>query len=124
MKIHRTMTVTEKTLGRMRACPSGREDIAPLLPLKISTDPEQNIDLAIELVQRNAVMHVDWFNDRCAGRITSLEYCDDDRHWTKQAKRPLAKDGVYYDTHVYRDVPLVAQWLAHAADKYLTRKGR
>jgi hypothetical protein len=50
MKKHTTVTVSDKLLERIGACRSAREGVAFALPAKLSTDPEQNITLANDLI--------------------------------------------------------------------------
>lgn len=51
MKTHKTITITARFLERLDACKRGVEKIRHLLPASISTDPEQNIALAIEIAE-------------------------------------------------------------------------
>lgn len=109
MKIHTTVKITRRMLTRLHACPRGTRKVEKLLPAEISTDPEQNYKLAIELVE--------------------LDDAWDDSHWL--AVETIGADGVpsLYCTDGYsggseRDPYVVAQRLAWVADAIATKRGR
>ena len=121
---HTTVTVTDQLLINRGACGAARNSLRPLLPAKLSTRPELNLDLAcavIDTVRDNHYLQawLDWmFND-------ALEtYADNTR-----------PDGVDYfrncrgtwldDGRDYRSDPfIIAQWLAAIADGLARKQGR
>lgn len=115
MKKHTTVTITLKMLEDARACWSGQASAEPFLPATISTDPEQNLDLAIELAQSEAGKHVTWLDDAIGNSSYSCT-CTSCLNDGGDAR------GKLYDTG--EDPTIIAQVLAAVADAIATKGGR
>lgn len=110
-KPHETLTIDLALLRGLCACLSGLDRVAGLLPATISTDPEENVELACALVDCQAGRDVLWLFstiatetgrccDQCVGMFTDFD------------RAVLSCEDPY----------VLAQWLAATADFYLTRK--
>jgi hypothetical protein len=121
VKTHKTFRVTAEVLhgSPTYACGSGVAAIAALLPCEISTDPEENYDIATELIALGQGYRAMWlcctfpYNESPPNDVgvhedywfcTSADCC---------VERVIAKD-----------VFVIAQQLAMYADRMLTRKGK
>lgn len=50
-RVHRTVKITRKFLTNHHACKDGLKRVGALLPATLSTDPEANIELALQLAE-------------------------------------------------------------------------
>lgn len=114
---HRTLKITEKLLYTYAACIAGKERaIARGLPVTISTDPEENIELACQIIGEvdesgcvGPACDVLWLADV----LTNAQYdCLYSRDYGYDLD-PAASDPYY-----------LAQILAQAADGYFRRRGK
>ena len=72
-KRHRRLEVTRSMLKKLEACPNGIRAMRRYLPARLSTDPEQNIALAMRIHNedddgQDRVHNVRWLWGRVAGR--------------------------------------------------------
>lgn len=122
-KVHRTVQLTAQSLVTLGCCREGVDEVASMLPADVSTDPEQNIALAEALAELDKA----YYPQDVAG-ISSLVWC----------ASQYGKGGVD-DLDVYcvggarsrsgqrpygTDIGIIAQGLAMAADRILTREGK
>ena len=123
IKAHKTVTVTRRMLERSGACEDGLNEVADLLPAVISTDPEDNLELAIaaERLRPNP----------CAcgmGAVTFLPGVLDNTYPVDKPDRDIVSmDAMGYSPHDhvnYSDPWVLAQQLAGWADSYLVARGR
>lgn len=117
---HRTVRLTARKLRDLGACEEGVDGFKEFLPCKISTDPEENIDLALRLVafeeqERDTVYTLsslsatlDWNENDIAG------WADADAH-------DIGKPG---EDNWRLDPYRTAQVLAAYADSILVRSGK
>lgn len=111
MKSHTTVTITKRFLERAAACTSGLKAVAKYLPAKISTDPEENIELSIAL-------------DSARGTVGWLVSAITDRCFCGTCINP-SRGHNHDDPYVVDDDPyVVAQGLAWVADVIATGEGR
>lgn len=121
-KKHVTIDFTIEMLDKLNPCPAGREAALAFLPAKLSTDPEENIDLACALAcsERAAAGQSDarWLMSKVAGdtSIICCSGCDRDYYYNALHERSGG------DPH--EDPLLIAQYLAWIADKLATDAGR
>lgn len=116
MKKHTTVLITWNRLRMLGACRDGIDDIRPLLPCHISTDPEENQALACKLADS------EW----------AVEYSRDHVYWLAREHHisylDLLPDGLILagnvSHHTQIDAFLIAQWLAWVADIIATKAGR
>lgn len=116
-KKHTTVTITRAWLKKFKCCAAGIASIEHLLPAKISTDVEQNLDLAYEICNTPRAQG--------ANDTLFLAIMVDDADYT-------SPDSDYYDTPKHdtyhnnfsADVGLTAQYLANVADALATKEGR
>lgn len=114
MKTHKTIMYTVEMLDKLNPCSSGRASARPFLPAKLSTDPEENIELALELAQADPKLNMTWFATASAeGTVVA---CDRDYHYDST--------GANANRESHRDPFLIAQYLAWIADAIATRDGR
>lgn len=120
-KPHRKLHVTRKLLWGepILACWSGVNDVAALLPCDISTDPEENTDLAIALIESGHGERAEWLSDRAELPWDSWPDID---YQFRTSKRGLLI-GRHLGRNQHTDLMLVAQCLAMFADAMLTRRG-
>ena len=122
MKTHKTFTITKKFLASLEACVRGVSKIEHLLPAKISTDPEQNIALAIEIAEversTDAGWADTWWLAAHALQKADTFYPDAFRGWPDSYNFDNAGANPDADPFV------VAQYLAWAADALLTKQGK
>jgi len=104
MKPHVTVKITRELLEKMDACDSGVEDVAKLLPVTLSTDPLENLNIAAKLVQQteDGGLRAEWLLER-SNDYTCAEFA--------------------YD-QMQKNVYLIAQVLAASADRIATAEGR
>lgn len=120
MRSHKTITITGRMLRRLEACSDGIFETAELLPAKVSTYPEDNIELASELIDAGHGNHVAWLADRAATVAIDASMTWPDNDYSIKSNGVRAMDF----TPCTADVFIIAQWLAHAADYLLMMKGR
>ena len=111
-KTHRTVTITAKMLERLGACTCGLEAIRPCLPIKISTDPEENFEVA-EMIVCSERARDGWYDAGWLAGCFELDPYPDNDHYLKGKPNPDA-----------RCIYVVAQQLAMAADGIVTKAGR
>ncbi len=120
---HQTVTITLEMLRAAGACAAGHADHAHLLPATISTDYEDNIDLAIEMAEVDRRISIDLEND--PARVFRLQ-------WLMYHFEVSTADIVLFDRSAWRshasdrslDVGLVAQGLALVAEAILSKQER
>lgn len=111
IKPHRTLRVTRKLLQtELRACPPGLDAVRDFLPVTLSTDPVENLEIAERLLEANQDYRVWWLvqeaNYYKKGRNNSILY------------------NVAWLDHVDDGDPYVtAQLLAMFADTMLSARG-
>ena len=127
-KWHTTVTITEEIVDRYDPCRSGKENAlaAGVLPCTLSTDPDENVDLALRVAQ---LVASDGVPDECLGcRVTTTGYHVE---WLAKMMDALDVEGVdwalHYSTNTGDHFDLVsrlAQCFAWVADKLATEEGR
>lgn len=135
MKIHKTVTITARTLKKLKACEDGLANVLPLLPVKISTDPQDNIKLAMQLMKPRPyggagfdsapAENLDWLASKVLVGPEGDSYSEDvhpDYHTYPGPDNTGEPTKSYFD--VRADAHLVAQGLAMIADKLLSDRGR
>lgn len=120
MRTHKCITITEKMLRDQGACIDGLEQARQFLPARISTDPEENLELAMDLAD-SARAIAQWEDARWFASVLDAEslgmYRPDNDYFFDQTDNRV-------DANNARDPMLIAQYLAWAADALLTRRGR
>ena len=120
-KKHTTVQLTLERIQRARPCAPGLRAAQMLLPVKISTDPEKNIELALDWLQLNE--HLSHGHPSWAAMDARLW-----AHWAMLHIVPGANCDDYPDLPSEylqpNTVGLVAQWLAWMADAIATEEGR
>lgn len=115
MKTHKTITVTKRMLcKKLNACDGGVADVKSFLPATVSTDPEDNIKLAIKLIEAGVGHHAAFIVNHVAydpALYLSLE---------ERSNSLNGQTGLAW----YKDPYTMAQMLAAGADAILTSKGR
>lgn len=115
MKTHKTIKITAKMLEGLRACSDGLERVSSLLPLEISTNPEENIRVAIKVAKASS-----FYDDTFWLMATLVSPSDaeaDQDYW-------YDKDGADIGARSYDDTYIIAQRLAACADVLLSKRGR
>jgi hypothetical protein len=132
---HGTFTITRTWLVERNACQASLTalDASGLLPITISTDPDENVDLADELVQTPAypkdrfgaggtvTRWVEWLIDCLA------VFNFDEDVWIADSpypRGPILEQVDYMGQYGANDPTLLAQILAMIADAYLMTEGR
>lgn len=113
MKSHTTVTITRRMLADLHACPEGLYNIRHLLPMKVSTDVEENLDLACELADSPRAV----FGHHC-DTVWLLYQLDHTQVTHGNFVPKLAGENPFCDAWV------VAQHLAAIADIIATKKGK
>lgn len=124
VKTHKTVRITDKLLKKLDACDRARERLKQFLPAVISTDPNKNHAIAEALFEEHEKsrhvyldpMWTAWWliaNTPGAGNedYPNIEDYPNDYYVDQEAGSTAATD-------------IAAQWLAIAADRLLTAKGR
>lgn len=112
---HRNVKITKKLLEDLHACGDGLDAIASYLPLTISTDPEQNLGVAILIATSPRAEEEQWHDARWFAYVASgyePVTCPDHDHWIT-CQRGCKDFSI--------DPYVVAQHLAMAADFLLVR---
>lgn len=125
MKTHATVTVTKKMLKQMNAC-SGIKVVQGKLPLKISTDPEKNVEVAEALIGVGA--DISWFF-RTINAVLKGERCECGcGSWFGSGSSASVVDVTYPDSSIdgsiFFNAYVTAQWLANAADVIDTNRAK
>lgn len=110
-KRHVTVTITEKLIRELNPCRDGFNALKHLLPAKLSTNPDDNIDLALEIAQsdRACCYHDDsWW---LAARFRQYDGLPD-----------TDTGGLFYKD--MQDPTIIAQRLAMVADALASKDGR
>lgn len=127
MKTHKTFEVTADVLRSppIYACSIGIEDIASLLPCEVSTDPEENYDVASELVAIGEGARVEWLCYQLSyAELPDEDFEVDDDYFYRTRKNGLRGKCTRRAATLYSDVFVIAQQLAMYADQMLTLKGK
>lgn len=113
---------TVEMLDKFNPCATGRAAALPFLPAKLSTYPEKNIELALELAQSESV-NTAWLKNSIVVSPNGdsdvdicCDVCDPDYHYDSGG-RDLRRSSS-------GDPFLIAQYLAWVADSIATRDGR
>lgn len=119
-KPHCRVKITASFVKKLNPCADGWKAGKRLLPVTVSTDPEQNIKLALDLHQIGAMKEVDWLADAVApGRIRagcSCEACN-------RNLPPTAVHAAPSDDEMSGPM-IIAQNLAEIADTIATSGGK
>lgn len=115
MKPHTTVTLDRKWFKKHRACADGLRNVAHLLPVTLSTDPEENIDLAYELADTKDGSGCTCYSCTCEADVTWLE--DTVTQSAEIVWQHPLDSGRF-------DLSLLCQMLAAVADKLATQQGR
>lgn len=120
MKFHTTITITRSELEAKGACTRGLAAASALLPAKVSTDPEQNIELALAFVEQ-----CDGANWRALDFLYWYATAAYDYAAAYDADAADAANDAAYDADAYAsDISLVAQVLAIIADAVACNQGK
>lgn len=111
MKTHGTVMITRKLLEHYNACRFGLQCVAALLPARISTNVDDNFDLACQLAQVERP-DVGWL-----ATVVGLRAFDD-------VYKILSLAVLDQNGDADQDPMVIAQRLAMIADKMLSDKGR
>lgn len=115
MKYHGTVKITQTLLHRLNACGIGMRQVSPFLPATISSDPEDNVDLG-NLLAVCCGSEVRWLYRTVIGH--SAPYVNWACYYNSK------NNTVYGYMEADLDGWVIAQWLAHIADRMLTERGR
>lgn len=125
---HKTITITLSYLRRLGACSAALKALkeAKILPAKISTDPDDNLKLALELTQAPASEiypehHCSRWLPWLAGQHVHNTDLPVDDALRAQYVFALETDS-HYDGE--NDPTIAAQMLAMIADHLLTKQGK
>lgn len=114
MNVHKSVRLTAKMLDALNPCEAGFAAVQKYLPVDISSDPDDNLKLALRLADSARAncgySDVYWLSLKLTDH--NDEYPDGD-YWLGDRYR-----------HISDDPMLVAQYLAMVADAILTRSGR
>lgn len=118
MKTHRRVRLTAKMLRDLRPCGYGYDAALAFLPASISTDPEDNLELALRIADseraRQGFSDVYWLSLRTFGSdVGSDDAYPDESYWHRDQYRQMSDDPV-----------LGTQHLAMVADAILRGRGR
>jgi len=126
MKTHKTVKITREFLvTHIKPCSGGLAAIESLLPAVISTDPEQNLDLAVELASSPRAEHDDidyflfcvaWFVERQRATLKYQQGISVEVPKVHAMDNPHSRSG--------EDAFVIAQQLAWAADELLDLEGK
>lgn len=127
---HKTITITLSYLRTLGACPAALTALkeAKILPARISTDPDDNLGLALELTQSPAGANFD--KQTCSRWLPWLiaqypsDECTtvDDAEAAQWTGDPLLETGSANEGE--NDPTVAAQMLAMIADHVLTKQGK
>lgn len=107
-KYHGEIMITRDYLQEMKACIDSINAVCGLLPVTLSTDPEDNLEVAETLIEDVERMDRLWFLRR-----TGCWKCT-----CREVPLPAVDFADLNDPYV------VAQFLAHYADRVLTKEGK
>ena len=116
IKSHARVTVTARDLRRFDACDLGIRCVRKLLPMTLSTNPEDNIKVARALHDIDQGHRAWWFRAALDDWNVCYGTCCD------ETMRDARDVGEVVDHE--NDVYVVAQVLAWAADKIAAKEGR
>jgi hypothetical protein len=124
VKKHTTVIITIEMLDALGPCRPGREAWQDLLPAKLSTDPLENLDLALEMIERDRVRINKWDDARwLAAHLCNVAVWPDSDYYTVSPGN-INADNERVDCGESFDGFLIAQYLAWAADAIATKEGR